>query len=287
MIIKRSRQVLKALFPTWWERMRQARAARAERLHWNTRIADVVASPDNSRLSRVENAGHIVDGYQIMHNGLQVLVNGYYGDGITRMLAANRGSHEPQEEVVFEAITRALPSGAVMVEAGAYWGFYSMWFSQTVDDAKVYLIEPSSENLRIGEANFRRNHRTGDFTHAYIGAVPGKFEDGTPVITIESFLAEKGISHVALLHADIQGFELQMLDGAERLLATRSIDYLFISTHTMELHDQVAARLRESGYLVLVSVKLEESHSYDGLIVACSSAVTAPVLVSPVKKAPR
>ena len=47
------------------------------------------------------------------------LADGYYGDGITRMLRKNRGAHEPQEEVVFDAVIHALPPGSVMIEAGA------------------------------------------------------------------------------------------------------------------------------------------------------------------------
>src|SRR5262245_7532451 len=119
-------------------------------MHWDQRIADVVACPDNARLQRVPDAGRITDNYQVMHNGIKVVVEGYYVDGIARMLTANRGSHEPQEEVVFDDIVRSLPKGAVMVEAGAYWGFYSLWFCQVVEEARVYLIEPSEENLAVG-----------------------------------------------------------------------------------------------------------------------------------------
>src|ERR1039458_1889344 len=77
--------------PKSWAKIKMWRAARADRRHWDKRIADVLACPDNARLQRVPNAGSIEDGFQVMHNGLHVVVNGYYGDGITRMLAANRG----------------------------------------------------------------------------------------------------------------------------------------------------------------------------------------------------
>ena len=289
------RGVCKVLFPGWWNKINAHRTARADRKerqywdqhineYWDQRITDVLACPDNSRLSRVANAGKIVDGYQITHNGLEVIVSGYYGDGVTRMLTINRGCTEPQEEVVFDTIIRTLPAGSVMVEAGAYWGFYSMWFCQAVKQAKVFLIEPVSENLHVGQRNFRKNHFIGDFTHAYVGAEPGQHEDGTAIVSMESFFAEKGLQHVHLLHADIQGFEMEMLQGMRHLLNARRIDFLFVSTHSMELHQQCTECLEEHGYLVLASVDLEESHHWDGVLVACSPAITPPELLPPSKK---
>jgi hypothetical protein len=274
-------------FPAAFQMLDKRRAALGERRHWDQRIADVIGSPDNARLRRVADAGKIQEGYQIMHNGLKVVVDGYYGDGITRMLIANRGCHEPQEEVVFEAIIQTLPEGAVMVEAGAYWGFYAMWFCQVIQNAKVFLIEPSEENLAIGQRNFRKNRFYGDFSRAYVGTKPQEHPDGARIVTIESFLQEKGLARVNLLHADVQGHELEMLQGARSLLESRDVDYLFLSTHTMELHVECAEFLDKKGYRVLVSVDLEESHSLDGLLVACSPQVTPPPFAPPSKKPKR
>ena len=257
------RRLVKAVCPSFVKKVRTWRDHRNERSHWDARIADVLACPDNAHLRRVENAGEIRNGYQVMHNGLQVVVNGYYGDGLTRMLSANLGCHEPQEEVVFDAIVQTLPNGAVMVEAGAYWGFYSMWFCQVIRGAKVYLIEPAAENLAIGQRNFQENGCHGDFTHAYIGAQAGRHAEGPRIVSVESFLTEKGLVHLHVLHADVQGFEMEMLHGSRSLFEGRAIDYLFLSTHTMELHAQCIEFLRGRGYCVLVSVDLEETHSVD------------------------
>lgn len=261
-------------------------AARADRRHWDERIADVLTCADNGRLQRVVDAGEIVGGFQVMHNGLKVIVNGYYGDGITRMLAANRGCHEPQEEVVFDAIVRTLPAGAVMVEAGAYWGFYSMWFCQAIPQAKVYLIEPAAENLEIGQRNFQKNGCHGDFTHAYVGAQAGRHADGTRIVSTESFLMEKGLTHLDVLHADVQGCEMEMLCGSHSLFVGHAIDYVFLSTHTMELHAQCVDFFRACGYRVLVSVDLNETHSLDGVLVVCSPLLKPPDF-APISKKPK
>lgn len=231
-----------------WPAMHAKVVASEERRHWNLRIADVVECPDNRRLARVPDAGKIIDGCQIMHNGIRVVANGYYGDGISRMLAANRGCHEPQEEVVFDAIVRSLPAESAMVEVGAYWGFYSLWFCQAVPRARVYLIEPDAGNLDLGRKNFELNQRAGNFTQAYVGARSGPGPSGGRVVALSDYFAERELQHAAILHADVQGAELAMLQGAERLLDRRAIDYVFVSTHSMLMHGECFKKLSDHGY---------------------------------------
>lgn len=281
------REILSATFPRTWERLSAWRRVRRERKSWKVRIAEVVACKDNALLPRVTGAGEIHDGYQIMHNGLKVLVDGYYGEDITRMLQLNRGSHEPQEEIVFDAIVRSLPAGAVMIEAGAYWGFYSMWFMQAIKNASVYLIEPEFANLEVGKKNFSVNHIRGDFTHAYVGSEPGVHADGTPIVSIASLFAEKNLSHVSLLHVDVQGFELALLEGARTQIQTCLVDYVFISTHSPVLHLQCLNFLEQRQWRVLVSIGLEETCSADGIIVACGPHISPPPFNPPSKKGHR
>lgn len=255
-----------------------------ERYHWNDRIQDVLACADNSRLPRVSGAGRIKNGFQVMHNGIEVLSDGYYGHGMTRMLEANRGCHEPQEEVVFDSIVRSLPSRAVMIEAGAYWGFYSMWFCKVVTHARAYLIEPEEANFEIGKKNFAHNNCQGEFSRGYVGAAPGMAPDGVHILALDEFAAERGLDHVQVLHADVQGFELQMLMGCQRLLAGHNVDYFFISTHSMDLHHQCLEVLLQHGYRILVSIDMEETCCVDGILVACSPKVNVPAFEPPSKK---
>jgi hypothetical protein len=269
------------LLPDAWQRLARRRAAWAERRHWDERIANVLACPDSSRLERVRDAGRIVGDYQVMHNGVKVAVNGYYGDGITRMLTANRGCHEPQEEVVFDAVVKSLEPGATMLELGAYWGFYSLWFCQVVKDPKVYLVEPSSENLAIGRRNFELNGQRGVFMNAYVGSEEGVAQDGTRVLSVAAFFREAGLETLQLLHADVQGHELDMLRGTGTLLDEQRIDYLFVSTHRADLHAGCEEFLRVRGYRVLASVDLDQTYSYDGVLVACSPRVRPPRFAPP------
>ena len=91
-------------------------------------------------------AGKIADGYLIMHNGVKVKpMHPCYME----LLTANRGCHEPQEEMVFQEVLKHIPAGGCMVVLGAYWSFYSIWFAKTVERARCFMVEPEPEYLEV------------------------------------------------------------------------------------------------------------------------------------------
>lgn len=243
---------------------------------WKKKIEVVTASPDNQHIPRVAEAGNIEDGLITMHNGIKVGARSYYGDGYLNLLSQNKGVHEPQEERAFAEVLTRIKPGAVMLELGAYWGFYSLWFAKEVPSASCFLVEPDYACMQSGVSNFRRREVRGDFHQAYVGAAPGLASDGTEIISIDSYCASKGISRLQILHADIQGAELSMLAGAARMLSGRLIDYVFISTHSNELHSGCVASLEAQGYKILASADLNDTYSGDGLIVACGPHVDGP-----------
>ena len=114
---------------------------------------DVVVCPDNAHIPRHFKAGRIKNGVQFMHNGLKINFGSYYGLEIARLLYENLGVHEPQEEYIFGQVLTHLPTNAIIVELGAYWGFYSMWLLSVLPQAKAYLVEPDAENLKSGQTS--------------------------------------------------------------------------------------------------------------------------------------
>jgi hypothetical protein len=58
-----------------------------------------------------------------------------------------------------------------------------------------------------------------------------------------------------------------MLHGADRLLRAHAIDYLFISTHSQELHDACLGHLETLHYRLAVSIPMADTFSEDGLLV--------------------
>jgi predicted O-methyltransferase YrrM len=243
---------------------------------WSRRIADALACPDNDHIPRCADAGKLTGSCIVMHNGLMVRALGYYGPGMLNLLVRNRGVHEPQEERAFGEVLPFMPRGATMVELGAYWGFYSLWFASHVPGAHCFLFEPDPRNLEAGRQNFQLNGLKASFSRAAVGNQFSTQLKTAPVVTLGKLFKDKGLAHVNLLHADIQGAELDMLLEADDVFAPGRVDYIFLSTHTLDLHRACREYLQSRNYRILCSASRDESYSVDGVLVAKRNGVAGP-----------
>lgn len=234
---------------------------------WNLRIKEVLLCPDNKSIERVENAGLLKNGVQIMHNGIKICAGGYYGAGISQMLKINKGVHEPQEEFAFDIILKTLPINSKMLELGAYWSFYSLWFREYCVSGENYMIEPDKINIEYGKQNFKLNKKKGYFLNSFVS---NKTEiiDTINYISVDDFIKIKKIEFLHILHSDIQGFEFKMLEGAKKSLENQKIAYIFISTHGNKIHEECLIFLKHVNYEIVCEANSNQSFSYDGLIVA-------------------
>ena len=240
------------------------------REYWESRIGKVLDSKDNQYIPRHERAGSIVDGLLIMHNGIKVDPLSYYSFGTLKMLSDNKGVHEPQEEKVFQEVLKTIDPNrqATMLELGAYWSFYSMWFLSLFPEANCYMVEPIRKNLHYGKRNFQINNLKGVFIHAGIGNEKNYTSN---VTTVDEICRTNKIAFLDILHADIQGYELEMLHGSKRMLSENRVGYIFISTHSNALHADCTALLCDYGFIEIASVDLDETCSWDGVLVMRSS----------------
>jgi Methyltransferase FkbM domain len=253
---------------------------------WEARISDVLSCPDNAAIPRCSNAGKVEGSCIFMHNNLRIRALSYYGAGMLNLLVANRGVHEPQEEKAFQEILPLIPSGAVMVELGSYWGFYSLWFASKVEQARCYLVEPDPRNLEAGRQNFSLNGRTAEFICAAVGNRFSTQLLSCQLVTLPELCHSRGISHINVLHADIQGAEHDMLLGAEELFAKRVVDFVFISTHGKKMHCSCREFLKSKEYRILCDVPPSSSYSVDGLVVARRSELPGPQALEVSLKSP-
>lgn len=227
---------------------------------YENRILDVLNSPYNLFIERVYDAGSISGNYITMHNGLKINIDSYYPDLINPMLELNRGVHEPEEEACFSRVLRLVKKDyPVMIELGSYWAFYSMWFLKEYSNGTCYMVEPDSERLKAGKDNFVLNGFEGSWTQDTVGKES---------LIIDKFVKDNSISQVDILHSDIQGAEVEMLKGAADTLRSRKVDYLFVSTHSNELHDHCLKLICDYGYHILFESNMNTSSCYDGVIVA-------------------
>ena len=225
------------------------------------RFREIISDPLNLLIERTPLAGLVtVDGV-ILHNGHRVPHDCYYED-FTKVLALNRGVHEPLEEFVFQELLRQLDPDQpmVMIELGAYWGHYSMWMQQACPKTHTICIEPNANNLEIGRRNFALNGLTGEFIRSFVS----KQQFG-----IDAFMEERGLDSLDMLHTDIQGYELEMLEGARTALERQTIKRLFISTHSDPIHQAIIQTVTNAGYRVDILCDVDhETTSCDGLVVA-------------------
>lgn len=235
---------------------------------WEERIKDVLSCPDNSLIPRHKDAGKIRRGKLIMHNGLKIDPLSYGGYAMLKLLIENHGVHEPQEEFVFKEVLKKLPQKALMVELGSFWAFYSMWFYNEVSEARCIMIEPNKECLKSGKKNFKLNGMKGKFIQAAFGNYSGDYKSIAKIETIDKLIKEHGINKIDVLHADIQGVELDMLKGSENALISNKIGYVFISTHSEELHKETSDFLLRKNYIIIASASPKQSYSFDGVLVA-------------------
>jgi hypothetical protein len=233
------------------------------------RFREVVSDPLNLLIERVPEAGYVdAKGCVILHNGHKVPVRGphaYYAD-FSDVLIINRGVHEPLEEFCFQTMMSRIRNDApTMLELGAYWAHYSMWLMKHRPGARCFMVEPDVQNLACGRNNFSINGYRGEFINDIVG---------TTGFQVDAFISSRGITHVEVLHSDIQGYEMEMLKGARKFLSAQSANYVFISTHSEALHTAVVQRLREYSYRVEVSSGVEtHTTSCDGFVLATSPNV--------------
>lgn len=235
------------------------------------RFREIISDPLNLVINRHPLAGIVEGGMVYLHNGHRVPLSGsgsYYGD-FSDILRLNRGVHEPLEEFIFQQMLKRVPDSPTMLELGAYWAHYSMWLKAVRPSASCFLVEPEPTNLKAGQANFRNHGYEGVFIQDKVAK--GAFE-------VDSFLQGRPFEGLTVLHSDVQGFEDQMLDGARQTLTRKAVDYVFISTHSQRLHQDVERQLRDFGYRIEVSSDFENhTTAYDGLVFASTPAVE-PVL---------
>jgi FkbM family methyltransferase len=227
-----------------------------------------------------------------MHNGVEIVEGCYYGAWMTEVIRSLRGHHEPQEEVVFHALLERL-SGAgtpLMVELGAFWAYYSLWFLERYPGGRAVMVEPDPNYLAVGERNFVLNRRTGTFVQAAVGAPGAKMHpfvcesDGkvrtVPLLSFDDLVAEFGLDRIDLLLLDVQGAETDFLRGAVDRLADR-VRFLVISTHHHAIsgdpltHQRCLELIRRAGGSVIAEHSVAESYSGDGMIAASFDPVDA------------
>lgn len=265
---------------------------RSSFIHYQ-RILDTIGCHDCDYIPKVLGAGQIFRengvSYQLMHNGLKVVKNGYEGEWMSYIIKKLAGHHEPQEEKVFFETLKTIPNNSIMIELGSFWAYYSMWFQKSIPGAVNYLIEAGAKQLAIGKKNFALNGMKGTFIRGFINYedAPSNikhFGQDAHAVTVDELVSAYQMPFVWVVHSDIQGYEYRMLLGCQQTLAQKKIGYFFISTHSEEVHAKCKNFLLNQSFTMVAEHTPAESVSGDGLLAARAPYVGGLTTVTISKK---
>jgi FkbM family methyltransferase len=160
---------------------------------------------------------------------------------------------------------RALRNGGLFLDVGANVGTYTIWAAEL--GAEVIALEPAADTFSLLKENIALNgYRvtaiqaaagdrcgTARFTQG-LDAINSLAPDGpveTKLVTVDSLIGDR---RVAGMKVDVEGFELDVLRGAERALADRRIDLIQLEWNEMSA--------RATGTDRRPAAELLEEHGY-------------------------
>ena len=159
---------------------------------------------------------------------------------------ARRANTETPQDGWYAALEERALHADVILDVGGGGGAISTWFSRWAK--RVIVFEPSPVNRELIRAHHRiRGVRNAEIVACAMGDEPGeatlhlKREPGhnslgdigasetvdrvrVPVRTLDEFAAERGLERVGLLKIDVEGYEPEVIRGADRLLRERRIE---------------------------------------------------------------
>jgi FkbM family methyltransferase len=165
---------------------------------------------------------------------------------------------------------------AVIVDAGANVGFASVRFATRFPDARIVAIEPSAGNFAMLRRNVAPYPNVTPYHAALWGAAgeiemvdPGEGTEGyrangvaagaatslgtVPAVTVDSIMAEMGVTFVDLLKIDIEGAELAVFQNPSAWIDR-------VGVIVIELHDRFTLGCSRAFYRATERFALEARH---------------------------
>ena len=212
------------------------------------------------------------------------------------MILTNEGSYPPIAMAIDqyeEGTTRLFQSlvkpGMVVIDVGAHVGYYSLLAAKHVGPTgKVYAFEPEPRNHKLLLSNIERNgytnivpinkgvsNRVGSTTlfltaldngrhSAYRHRSPERGSVSVEATTIDDFLDAQGWPKVDLVKVDVEGAEMDVLQGMDRLFHESPDLKLIVEYNPTYLQDASADPLEFLGNLSARDFKINCIVEKDG-----------------------
>ncbi len=161
-------------------------------------------------------------------------------------------------------------------DVGANVGQSAIKFRDAFPDGKIYCFEPASSNFDKLKSNLSRYRNinchqvalgsrpgfstiylaSSPYMHSLIPPLDTRSSENILVQTIDHFASENNIERIDLLKIDTEGFDLEVIKGADHMLSTGCIPFVLaeVGFHPENgehvLFDDVRALLMKKGFSV-------------------------------------
>jgi len=173
------------------------------------------------------------------------------------------------ENIVNELKDKNLEKYSI-IELGSNQAYYSLLFRSILKDkeVKTILVEPHDPYMIRGVQHFEMNQYEGHFVNKSIGGkwIAHNSSFDKPVTSVDELIQEYDIELLSVLHSDIDGSEISMLEGSHWALLNKKIDYAFILTHGLETHLECLEIISKYDYEIILDHR-EKNVGSDRLII--------------------
>ena len=200
---------------------------------------------------------------EFVYDGENIAMEGFHADdSIFDKIAKNNMFYEHQ---LLEK-ARSLGLEGVYIDIGENIGNHSIYFNRFCNSTKVYSFEIDETIFAILKNNMEHNCEEGtyhledigmldkkrfvdlsDTNHLNAGMTKIVNVDGTDreVDTLDNVM--QGVDNIALIKIDVEGFELEIIQGAQHILETQS-PVIFAELATKDEFKQFKQAVAEFGY---------------------------------------
>lgn len=175
-----------------------------------------------------------------------------------------------------------------MIELGSNQAYYSLLFKFILKDrhTNIIMVEPAETHIDRGRANWQANGLKYDVINKCIGpsynfnGVEEIFDENKST-TVDIIMKEYSLNEIDILHSDIDGYELEMLETATNSLSSKKIKNIVLCTHDgsqnskkyldkPNRHELCLEILKNYGYSIVLEFKGSPNRNVggDGLIIA-------------------
>jgi len=148
------------------------------------------------------------------------------------------------EREIYPALQKFSRDARTAIDVGTAFGEYVLFFLSRTPAKRIFAFEPEPQMLTPIHNNLRLNGLEQDPRLQFFSQFVGTTNDER-TITLDSLVHQ--IEPPCIIKVDVDGAEINVLEGATRLLGINGIRWI-VETHSKQLENECVAMFRNAGY---------------------------------------